>query len=255
VTRPCVKALILAAGYGTRLYPYTKNFPKPLLEIGGKPIIQYLVDKLQEDGRVSEIIVVTNARFYRNYAAWKKHVKGPAKITIVNDGTRSPEDRLGAIGDMAFVFKRRRALSDYIVLGGDNFFEEPLGGFIAEAQASSPAMTIGVCRVKSRKEAKNYGVVGLNSAKRVVSFEEKPARPRSNLIGMCLYYFPGKSVGLLKKYLNNPANTRDTIGSYIRWLSRNGAMYGHVFTHFWYDIGSLTAYQQARKTAKGESSK
>jgi glucose-1-phosphate thymidylyltransferase len=247
-----MKALILAAGYGTRLYPYTKNFPKPLLEINGKPIIQYLVDKLQAAEGISEIIVVTNARFYRNFTAWKKGVRGPAKVTIVNDGTRSPEDRLGAIGDMHFVFSRRASGPDYLVLGGDNFFEEPLDGLIAAARRKRPSVTIGVCRIKSRKEARNYGVVGLNAARRVVSFEEKPAHPRSNLIGMCLYYFPGKSVRQLKRYLADPANTRDTIGTYIRWLSKHGTMYGHVFTHFWYDIGSLTAYQQARETTKGE---
>lgn len=250
-----MKALILAAGYGTRLYPYTKNFPKPLLEINGKPILQYLVDKLQTVAGLSEIIVVTNARFYRNYLAWKKGVKGPVKITIVNDGTRSPEDRLGAIGDMNFVFSRRKAPADFLVLGGDNFFEDPLDDFIAAARKRGAGMTIGVCSIKSRKEARNYGVVELNSRKRVISFEEKPARPRSNLIGMCLYYFPRQSVRMLTRYLNDPANTRDTIGSYIRWLSENGTMFGYVFTHFWYDIGSLTAYHQARETAKGELAK
>jgi glucose-1-phosphate thymidylyltransferase len=250
-----MKALILAAGYGTRLYPYTKNFPKPLLEISGKPIIQYLVDKLQNCADVTEIIVVTNARFYRNFVAWKKGVTGPAKVTIVNDGTRSPQDRLGAIGDMNFVFRGQKTPSDYVVLGGDNFFEEPLDNFIAAASKKSPSVTIGVCRIKSRKEARNYGVVKLNSAKRVISFEEKPARPLSNLIGMCLYYFPEKSVRLLKGYLDDPANTRDTIGTYIRWLSTHGKMCGYIFTHFWYDIGSLTSYQQARETAKGERTK
>lgn len=249
-----MKVLILAAGYGTRLYPYTRNFPKPLLEINGKPIIGYLVDKLRGIRSVTEIIVVTNARFYGNYVSWKKGVKGTAKITIVDDGTRSPEDKLGAIGDMDFVF-RRRDPSDYLVLGGDNFFDEPLAAFIDAAQEKSPAMTIGVCKIKSRKEARNYGVVALDSRKRVVSFEEKPQRPRSSLIGMCLYYFPRECAGLLRKYLSDPERTRDTIGSYIRWLSENGTMYGYVFTHFWYDIGSLSAYEQARKTAKGESIK
>ena len=250
-----MRALILAAGYGTRLYPYTKNFPKPLLEIAGKPILQYLVDKLLAEKAVSEIIVVTNARFFRNFTAWKKGVAGRSRITIVSDGTRSPEDKLGAIGDMEFVFNRQRRASDFLVLGGDNFFEEPLGGFIASARKRAGAATIGVFKLKDRKEARKYGVVELDPNKRVVSFEEKPAAPRSNLIGMCLYYFPAQDTGLLAQYLADPANTRDTIGSSIRWLSRNGKMYGYVFSRFWYDIGSLNAYKEARETVKGDSTR
>jgi len=250
-----MKALILAAGYGTRLYPYTKNFPKPLLEISGKPIIGYLVDKLLAEKAVSEIIVVTNARFHRNFTAWKKGVRGRSRITIVNDGTRSPDDKLGAIGDMEFVFRKQRRAADFLVLGGDNFFKEPLDGFISSARRRTDAVTIGVFRLKDRAEARNFGVVELDRSGRVVSFEEKPAAPRSNLIGMCLYYLPARGTGLLARYLADPANTRDTIGSYIRWLSRQGKMYGHVFKQSWYDIGSLNSYKEARKTAKGETRK
>ncbi|MGE5308043.1 MAG: nucleotidyltransferase family protein [Deltaproteobacteria bacterium] len=246
-----MKALILAAGYGTRLYPYTKNFPKPLLEINGKPIIGYLVDKLSAVEGISEIIVVTNSRFYRTYIGWKKGIKAGPKISILSDGTTSPEDKLGAIGDMEFVFKKENRPSDFLVLGGDNFFEEPLEDFMSAARKNK-AVTIGVCRIKSRKEASNYGVVELDGKGRVISLEEKPKKPRSKLISMCLYYFPASSKGLLGRYLSDPANTRDTIGAYIRWISENGKMCGHVFKHFWYDIGSLSAYNQARATAKGE---
>jgi len=244
-----MKVLILAAGYGTRLYPYTKNFPKCLLTIGEKPIVQYLAEKL--DGvECSKIIVVTNARFYKYFARWKKDY-GNSKITIVNDGTRTPEDRLGAIGDMDLVFGREGSSEDFLVMGGDNFFDEPLDGFIGEAARRKKSVTIGVFRLKRREEARSFGVVELDAAKKVAGFEEKPARPRSNLIGMCLYYFPKASVPLLRKYLGDASNTKDTIGSYIRWLSRASGMFGFVFKKNWFDIGSVQSYQQAQQTAKG----
>ena len=247
-----MKVLILAAGYGTRLYPYTKNFPKCLLTIRRKPIIQYLVEKLA-DVDCSKIIVVTNARFYRHFKSWQKTCQD-SRVSIVNDGTRTPEDRLGAIGDMNLVFRRERAGEDFLVLGGDNFFEEPLENFITEGRRRKKSVTIGVFRLKRRRDASSYGVVELDARKKVVGFEEKPARPRSNLIGMCLYYFPKASVRLLGDYLADSANTKDTIGSYIRWLSRSGGMYGSVFKHSWFDIGSVQSYRQAQQTGKGAHS-
>ena len=128
-----MKALILAAGYATRLYPYTKNFPKPLLEVNQKPIIEYLTEKLEGLPGLSEILVVTNGRFYPYFEKWKKTLKTGKKIRIVNDLTQSPEDRLGAIGDMNFVFGKFGFNDDYLVIGGDNFFQEPLSKFVREA--------------------------------------------------------------------------------------------------------------------------
>jgi glucose-1-phosphate thymidylyltransferase len=244
-----MKVLILAAGYGTRLYPYTKNFPKCLLTIGQKPIIQYLVEKLG-GADCSKIIVVTNARFYRHFQLWQKTC-GDSRVTIVNDGTRTPQDRLGAIGDMGLVFRREGAREDFLVLGGDNFFEEPLEGFIKESCRRKKSVTIGVFRLKRRADARSYGVVELDARKKVVGFEEKPLRPRSDLIGMCLYYFPKASIRHLKEYLADRANTKDTIGSYIRWLSKSGGMHGFVFKHQWFDIGSVKTYREAQQTEKG----
>ncbi|MCU0650846.1 MAG: sugar phosphate nucleotidyltransferase, partial [Candidatus Omnitrophica bacterium] len=116
-----MKVLILAAGYATRLYPRTIHFPKPLLEVNKKPIIEYLIEKVRQLQDVSKVIVVTNARFADTFKKWAKGLKIPLKIEIVNDLTRSPEDRLGAVGDMHLVFKRESFRGDFLVMGGDNF--------------------------------------------------------------------------------------------------------------------------------------
>ena len=252
-----MKALILAAGYATRLYPYTKNFPKPLLLVNKKPIIEYLTDKLETINGLSEILVVTNARFFSYFKKWAKKLKTRKKIRIVNDLTRSPEERLGAIGDMKFVFDKIGFDHDCLVLGGDNYFEEPLSEFVASARRKNKTVTIGVCDIKKKSEARNYGVVKLDSSKRIVRFWEKPAKPQSSLVAMCLYYFPRSQVGLIKEYLKDPVNNSDAAGAYIGWLSKYKKVNGVIFKDYWVDIGRIHTYRMVKKNTKtkGETAK
>jgi glucose-1-phosphate thymidylyltransferase len=247
-----MKVLILAAGYGTRLYPYTKNFPKPLLEVNKKPIIGYLADKLSVIPGISKIIVVTNARFFDNFMDWREGLKQRGKIKVFNDLTLTPKEKLGAIGDMDLVFKTEGFDDDFLVIGGDNFFKEPLDGFISYARKRKNAVTIGVCDIKDKKEARNFGVVSLDRMGLVKQFQEKPARPASSLIGMCLYYFPkGRNI-LIKKYLRDPKNPKDAAGSYIKWLSINTKVYGFVFKDSWFDIGRIDTYNKVKQITKGD---
>ncbi|MFH0827757.1 MAG: nucleotidyltransferase family protein [Candidatus Omnitrophota bacterium] len=243
-----MKALILAAGYATRLYPYTKNFPKPLLEIDNKPIIEYLVEKLNRLDCFSEIIIVTNARFYSHFEKWKKNLKYRGKIRLINDLTRNSRDRLGAVGDMNLVFNKAGCDDDYLVIGGDNFFQEALSGFVKQAKGQPEAVTIGVCDVKKKSKARNYGVVKIGKDNRVVNFWEKPARPQSSLVAMCLYYFPCSQVGLIKEYQGNPAHSLDAAGAYIGWLIKQyNNVKGVLFKDYWVDIGDIHTYEKVSK--------
>jgi glucose-1-phosphate thymidylyltransferase len=250
-----MKALILAAGYATRLYPYTKNFPKPLLEVGKKPIINYLIEKLEKLSGLNEIIVVSNGRFCPYFEKWKKSLKTAKRIRIINDLTTSPDDRLGAIGDMNFVFNKAGFNDDYLVIGGDNFFKEPLSSFVREAKKKTAAVTIGVSDIRKKSEARNYGVVVLDKHSRIVKFWEKPADPRSTLVAMCLYYFPRSQMGLIKEYLNDSRHHCDAAGAYIRWLTRNKAVFGVVFDNYWVDIGRVQTYEKVNKIAKTKGEK
>jgi glucose-1-phosphate thymidylyltransferase len=250
-----MKALILAAGYATRLYPYTKNFPKPLLEVNQKPIIEYLTEKLEKLSNLSEILVVTNGRFCPYFEKWKKTLKTRKKIRIINDLTQSPEDRLGAIGDMNFVFGKAGFKDDYLVIGGDNFFKEPLAKFVATARKNSRAVTIGVCDIKKRSEARSYGVVKLDKKRRISEFWEKPAEPKSSLVAMCLYYFPASQVGFIKEYLSDPNNHSDAAGAYIGWLTKNKNVRAVVFKNYWIDIGSIQTYKKVNKISKTKGAK
>ena len=247
-----MKALILAAGYATRLYPYTKNFPKPLLEVNKKPIIEYLIEKLDKLNGLSEIIVVTNNRFSPYFEKWKNNLKAGQKIRIVNDLTHNPRDRLGAVGDMNFTFSKAGFNDDYLVIGGDNFFQGPLAKFVSQARKKSGAVTLGICDIKKKSLARNYGVVNVDKNQRIIDFWEKPARPQSSLVAMCLYYFPRSQVGLIKEYLKDAKNNSDAAGAYIGWLTKHKNVNAVFFKNYWVDIGDIQTYKKVSKITKTE---
>ena len=242
-----MKVLILAAGYGTRLYPRTRSKPKPLLKIGSRPIINYLLPKIEELSNISRIIVVTNQRFYKQFQSWRDNLKTRYPVCILNDLTTSPKDRLGAIGDLDFVCKSEGITEDFLVLGGDNLFSGSLRDFVRFAKSKLPFSTIGVFDINNKKEACHYGVVNLGRGSRVSQLQEKPLKPKSSLVAMCLYYFPRGKLKLIKEYLKNFSHSRDTTGSYIHWLSRRDKVYGFVFKDLWFDIGHIGTFRKVEE--------
>jgi glucose-1-phosphate thymidylyltransferase len=241
-----MKALILAAGYATRLYPLTKEYPKPLLKVGKKPIINYIVEKMEDLDDIDEIIVVTNSKFIPIFKKWKKCLRTKKRISLVDDLTKTLDDRRGAIGDINFAINKKRLKADLIVMGGDNIFEGNLNKFLSFVK-SKPYPAIGVYNIKKLSEAKNYGVIKLDKKNRIIDFEEKPKKPKSSLIAMCLYYFPANKIKLIKEYFNRKANKHDATGFYIDWLSKKLPVYGFVFNGLWYDIGNHKFYRLAQQ--------
>lgn len=242
-----MKALILAAGYATRLYPLTKDYPKPLLMIRHKPIINYIVEKLQEISGLNEIIVVTNHKFISLFRKWKKRLNCRKRISLVDDLTYGLNDRRGAIGDMIFAIHKKRIKEDLLVIGGDNLFDNDLDYFLSFANANKPNAVIGAYDIKNIRQAKKYGLIKLDKKNRVVDFQEKPKAPKSTLVAMCLYYFPKERLKLIKEYLKNKRHKQDATGFYIDWLRKRIPVYGVVFDGFWYDIGDFKFYREARK--------
>ncbi|MDD2702972.1 MAG: nucleotidyltransferase family protein [Candidatus Omnitrophica bacterium] len=240
-----MKALILAAGYGTRLYPYTRFLPKPLLKVNKRPIIEYLLDKLIELDGLSEIIVVTNDRFFKRFGVWRETLPFKRRVRILNDMTKNPKERLGAAGDMNFVFRKAGFDEDYLVLGGDNFFKAPLTDFAGTGRKNAPHMTVGVFDIKDRQEAGHYGVVTIGRGNRIVKFAEKPTHPESSLIAMCLYYMPAEKSDLIGKYFRT-SNSKDAIGLFINWMTKQDTVFGSTFHDFWIDIGRIQTYRKLK---------
>lgn len=243
-----MKALILAAGYATRLYPLTRKYPKPLLPVKKRPIIDYIVDKLDAASQVSEIIVVTNSKFIRCFRKWEKALRISKPLVLVDDLTRDNASRLGAIGDVDFVLRKKKLKNDLLVIGGDNLFDAGLQGFLSFVKKHKDSPVIGAYDAKDLNRAKHYGVIRLDKNKRLVDFKEKPAKPRSTLIAMCLYYFPARSLALIRKYLKVRRKRHDATGLYIDWLKEKMPLYGFVFGGAWHDIGGHEFYQEARET-------
>jgi len=243
-----MRVLILAGGYGTRLYPIIVDTPKVLLQVCGRPLVDYLLDKVREFRELQEILVVTNNKFYSQMQDWAAAKKDfPFPIKIVNDGTTSPENRLGSVGDIDFVIKQCAVEDDLLVLGGDNLFDYSLAPAVEFARAKSPRATVGLYDIGSKEAAKIFGVVAMDKSGKVTSFEEKPANPKSSLIAMCFYYLPKITLGFVDEYLKATGKA-DKAGEYIRWLAEEKGVYGFQFRGKWYDIGSVEAYNEAQKS-------
>ena len=242
-----MKALILAAGYATRMFPLTKEYPKPLLLVGKRPIIDYIVDKLEAIEEIDEIIVVTNSKFFPRFKEWRRSLRSLKRITLVDDLTQSLHDRRGAIGDMNFALTKRRLRDDIVVIGGDNLFEQGLGVFLSFARGKKANPVIGVYDIRHKHKAQQYGVVKLNAHGKVIDFQEKPEKPHSTLVAMCLYYFPKERLRLIREYLKSKINKHDATGFYIDWLRKKVSVYGFVFDRPWYDIGHPNIYRGVKK--------
>lgn len=246
-----MKALILAAGYGTRLYPLTKKYPKALLPVGMRPLIDYIIEKLSGIKSINEVIVVTNDKFFSNFVSWAKKSKLKSRgfrLKVLNDGTRTEKSRLGAIGDIYFALGKENIKEDTLIVGGDNLFEEGLDRFMRFSRARKGRSAIGVYDIRKKSRARNYGVVTLDPAdNRITGFSEKPAHPGSTLIATCLYYIAKEKLGYFKEYFNDPLNEKDSAGSFIGWLSKKEEVYGFVFRKHWYDIGDPRVYQEANR--------
>jgi glucose-1-phosphate thymidylyltransferase len=220
-----VKALILAAGYATRLSPLTDDLPKQLLPVGGRPIVDWIVEKIRAAG-VDDLHLVTNGRFAPQFREWADGV------TIHDDGTTSNETRLGAIGDIRFAGLD----DDLLVIAGDNLFDYDLGGFLEFWRARQPSSAVAVHDVGDRELAKQYGIVDVGADDRIVAFVEKPADPPSTLAATATYLYPREHVRLVDTYLaegNNP----DQPGNFVAWLHRREPVYAYRFEGGWYDIG------------------
>ncbi|MBI3316325.1 MAG: nucleotidyltransferase family protein [Candidatus Omnitrophica bacterium] len=249
-----MKAVILAAGYATRLYPLTLDTPKCLLSVGGKAMLDHLCENLQGLPAIDEILIVTNAKFFQKLRSWKEKSRFSVPIDVLNDGTDSNENRLGAIGDLSLVIEKKRIKTDFLMLAADNLFEEPLAHFVGFAQSRGRAVSMGVVDIHDAGLAANrFGVVEMSALAEVLSFEEKPAHPKSSLIATGIYYFPAFSVAQVREYLAQ-GNVPDAPGHYLKWLVGRTKIFGFLIKGMWYDIGDLKALEEANRIFKGKVS-
>lgn len=243
-----MKAIILAAGYATRLYPLTLNTPKPLLSVKGKPIINYTIDKLNACREINEIFVVTNNKFHHNFVAWQKTLHSPKIITIINDGTFENGERLGAVGDMQFVIKTQNIADDILVIAGDNLFSFELSELISYFNTKK-TIIVGVFDTQDKKRiAKLLGCLELDNDNRVIGFEEKPEHPKTTLASTGCYIFPKSSFHLIDEALK--IQHPDRHGDLLVYLMQKLPLHAFTFQGYWYDIGCPSEYDLVQKKEK-----
>lgn len=238
-----MKAVLLAAGYGTRLYPLTQDCPKTLLPVAGRPMIEWILDRLAKVPGLDGVALVTNDRFAPHHERWLAGAKPPCPVTVINDGTRTDADKLGAVGDIRLVRDRLKIDDDLLVVAGDNLFEFEVPAFVDFFRRKN-APAVALRDMKGSPLISKYSVVTLDADARIAHFEEKPPRPRTSLIAICLYAFPKASLPLIDEYFAQGGNP-DAPGYYIQWLCKRTPSYGWVFDAPWFDIGDLDSYNQA----------
>jgi len=245
-----IKGLILSAGYATRLWPLTKNKPKSLLDIKGKPMIEHIVAHFTEIKGIDEILVVTNEKFAQDFEDWAAGFKFPIPIKIINDMTTSNEDRKGAIGDMKYVIDEAKIDDGLLVIAGDNLFEYKLAEFY-KFFLQKKASVVACKDMGSTDEIKEkYGAVQLDEGNRVIGFEEKPVNPKSTLAATACYIFTHEDLKSIENYIE-AGNKPDNAGDFVKWLSNHKHVYGFVFAEKWYDIGSFESLGKAREEFDG----
>lgn len=235
-----MKALVLAAGYATRLFPLTLDRAKPLLEVAGRPIMDYVLDRLAAVEGLDETFVVTNARFAAQFREWGATRAG---VTVLDDGTSSDEDKLGAIGDIAFMLERTGLDDDLLVVAGDNLFTAEIGDF-ARLGADRRAPVLAVHDVGDLEAIRRYNSVELDGEGRIVFFEEKPERPSSTLAGIALYFYPRETLPLIRRYVED-GNNPDAPGRLVQWLYPQLPVYTWRLPGLWFDIGSHDGLEEA----------
>jgi len=227
-----MKAIILAAGYATRLRPLTDSIAKPLLPVGGRPMLDWILDRIDDVDDVDEIHVVTNARYAPSFDDWRTS----ERVTIYDDGTTTNEDRLGAIGDIRFVIERARIDDDLLVIAGDNLFDFSLGDFVDFWRGNGEASAVALYDVGDLELVKQLGVVDLDADDRVTRFVEKPEHPTSTLAATASYLYHRNHLPLIERYLAE-GNSPDQPGRLVAWLHDRVPVYGYRFEGEWFDIG------------------
>ncbi len=243
-----MNVIILAAGYATRLYPLTLDKAKPLLEVAGRPMIEWVLDNLADVPNLGTIYIVTNDKFANDFQTWAARYQDrqPAlQLKIINDGSKSDDDKLGAIGDISFVITRENlAESDLLIIAGDNLFNESLRHFVDYAKKT--VATVGIYDIGDLEAIKKYGNITIDSNSTITHFEEKPEKPRSTLAALAVYYYSREAAALLTTYLaagNNP----DQPGRFVQWLYQRKPVKTFQIKGKWLDIGSKETLEQANE--------
>lgn len=242
-----MKCLILAAGYATRLYPLTENFPKPLLKVGEKTILDWLIEDIDAAKPANEYIVITNRRFAQQFNSWASLHTLP--ITVIDDGTSTNETRLGAVCDIQFAIETLQLDDDLLIIAGDNLLDFSLTSFLRYALEKGTSCSMRYYEADENK-LHRVGVSEIGGNERLLSLEEKPEHPKSHWCTPPFYFYTKADAARIKDAIADGCGT-DAPGSLVAWMCRHSVMYSMEMPGRRYDIGNLESYNQVLKLYHG----
>lgn len=234
-----MKAIILAGGFSTRLYPLTHKFPKGLLPLGGQELASYVADDILRTPAISETALVTTACFEADFGTWidKRY---PGKIRLIGNGVTCLEERLGAIGDLLFALEKTGWDDDILVATSDTYSSLKIADFVAFFNRHPGVATVAYLASSPAVIANRLGCATLKG-ERVTAFIEKPAVPPSLYIGVPFYLFPKASLASIRQY-RAEGHKLDAPGSIITWFLEREPVYAYEMKGYYYDVGTPQAY-------------
>ena len=239
-----MNVILLAGGFAKRMWPLTKNQPKHLLPVAGKPMLSYVLEKL-EKSNVDTVYISTNAKFkshFQNFLdRYRKNSK--LKIELIIEDTLSEEEKLGSIGALGLIIESKALYDDLMIIGADNIFSFELSDFIDYFEEKN-ASVIAVYDVKNLEMAKKYGIVKVDENNKIIEFVEKPEKPSSTLAATACYILKRDDALSILQYLSE-GKPADRMGDFISWLYKRSDIYAYKFSDYWFDIGSLEGLKMA----------
>ena len=250
-----MNAILLCAGFGTRMEPLTKDFPKALLDVGGRPVIDHLIGQILDFRGLDSIAIVTNDRFFGHFLQWGEENGGAVadrgiSLNILNDGALEAEDRLGAAGDLGFAVSQISESKGTVVAAGDNVFRFRLGPYWDKFLSGDKSYVLAL-RTEDTQRLRKTGVLELDSNDRILAFHEKPETPPSNFACPALYFLKPRALNFIHEYLSSP-DARDEIGYFISYLAKHDVIYAIRAEGEAIDIGTIESYERAKKILSGE---
>ena len=233
--------IILAAGYATRLYPLTENKPKPLLEIGGRTILDMLIDNVDSTLCADEYVIVSNHKFYRHFTEWAKGKT--QKITVIDDGTNSNEERLGAVRDMLLAVEKLGIDDDIFVAAGDNVLDFSLNDFVDYAKSRDTSCVMRYYEPDKAKISRS-GCLVIDENEKVLLMQEKPENPASEWCCPPFYYYKSDDLNLIRESVDGGCPS-DSPGGLVEWLCVRTVIHAYEMNGKRYDIGNLESYRNA----------
>lgn len=245
-----MKCLVLAAGYATRLYPLTKNFPKPLLDVKGKAIIDWVLEDLDSVDSIDEFVIVTNHRFAHIFEEWKKKVNYRAQVTIIDDGTTDNDNRLGAVRDIAYAIKKCKINTDLMVVAGDNLVDFSLRGFVQYFLKKDATCVMRHFEPEIAK-LQRTGVIQIDEFDRILEMQEKPQIPKSNWAVPPFYIYKEDDLSRISQAVDECICNVDAPGDFIAWLCSRCEVYAWEMPGNRYDIGNMESYELIKNIYNG----